>query len=62
MGRKITITGRKAQYEEHRGVNSSDDTDREIRMEGEEMAGCKRRIYEACQRIGSNRATPAYIL
>lgn len=36
MGRKITITGRKAQYEEHRGVNSSDDTDREIRMEGEE--------------------------
>jgi hypothetical protein len=36
MGRKITITGRNARYEEHRGVNSSDDTDREIRMEGEE--------------------------
>ena len=36
MGRKITMTGRKAQYIEHRGVNAAPDNDREILMEGEE--------------------------
>lgn len=36
MGRKITMTGRNAQYVEHRGVNATPDGDREIRMEGEE--------------------------
>ncbi len=35
MGRKITITGRNAQYVEHRGVNATTDGDREIRTEGE---------------------------
>jgi hypothetical protein len=35
MGRKITMTGRNAQYVEHRGVNATPDGDREIRMEGE---------------------------
>lgn len=38
MGRKITIIGKKAQYVEHRGVNATPDNDREIRMEGEEVA------------------------
>ena len=36
MARKITMTGRKAQYIEHRGVNATPDQDRDIRMEGEE--------------------------
>ena len=36
MGRKITMTGRKAQYIEHRAANAMPDNDREIRMEGEE--------------------------
>ena len=36
MGRKITMTGKKAQYIEHRGVNATPDNDREICMEGEE--------------------------
>ena len=36
MARKITMTGRKAQYIEHRAVNSTPDDNREIRMEGEE--------------------------
>lgn len=35
MGRKITMTGRNAQYIEHRGVNATPDQDRDIRMEGE---------------------------
>ena len=36
MGRKITMTGKNAQYVEHRGVNATPDNDREIRMEGDE--------------------------
>ena len=36
MGRKITMTGKNAQYIEHRGVNATSDNDREIRMEGDE--------------------------
>ena len=36
MGRKITMTGRNAQYVEHRAANATPDDDREIRMEGEE--------------------------
>ncbi len=36
MGRKITMTGKNAQYIEHRGVNASPDSDRDIRMEGDE--------------------------
>ena len=36
MGRKITMTGKNAQYIEHRGVNATPDSDREIRMEGDE--------------------------
>ena len=36
MGRKITMTGKNAQYIEHRGVNATPDNDREIVMEGEE--------------------------
>ncbi len=36
MGRRITITGKNAQYIEHRGVNATPDNDREILMEGDE--------------------------
>lgn len=36
MGRKITMTGKNAQYIEHRGVNATPDSDRDIRMEGDE--------------------------
>ena len=36
MGRKITMTGRNAQYIEHRAANTTPDNDREIRMEGDE--------------------------
>ena len=36
MGRKITMTGKNAQYIEHRGVNATPDNDREICMEGDE--------------------------
>ena len=36
MGRKIMMTGKNAQYVEHRGVNATPDHDREIRMEGDE--------------------------
>ena len=36
MGRKIIMTGKNAQYIEHRGVNATPDNDREIRMEGDE--------------------------
>lgn len=36
MGRKITMTGKNAQYIEHRGVNADPDNDREICMEGDE--------------------------
>lgn len=36
MGRKITMTGKNAQYIEHRGVNATPDNDREIVMEGDE--------------------------
>ncbi len=36
MGRKITMTGKNAQYIEHRGVNATPDNDREIRLEGDE--------------------------
>jgi len=36
MGRKIIMTGKNAQYVEHRGVNATPDNDREIRMEGDE--------------------------
>lgn len=36
MGRKITMTGKNAQYIEHRGVNAAPDNDREIYLEGEE--------------------------
>ena len=36
MARRITMTGKNAQYIEHRAVNATPDQDREIRMEGEE--------------------------
>lgn len=36
MGRKITMTGKNAQYIEHRGVNAIPDNEREIVMEGDE--------------------------
>ena len=36
MGRKIVMTGKNAQYVEHRGINVTPDNDREIRMEGDE--------------------------
>ena len=36
MGRKIVMTGKNAQYVEHRGINATPDNDREIRMEGDE--------------------------
>lgn len=36
MGRKITMTGKNAQYIEHRGVNVAPDKDREICLQGEE--------------------------
>jgi hypothetical protein len=36
MARKIVMTGKNAQYVEHRGVNVTPDNDREIRMEGDE--------------------------
>lgn len=36
MARKITMTGRHAQYIEHRAANATPDADRDIRMEGEE--------------------------
>ena len=36
MGRKITMTGKNAQYIEHRGVNAILDNDREIYLEGDD--------------------------
>ena len=36
MARRITMTGKNAQYIEHRAVNATPDQDREIRMEGDE--------------------------
>ena len=36
MGRKITMTGRNAQYIEHRAANAMPDDNREICMEGDE--------------------------
>ena len=36
MGRKILMTGKNAQYIEHRGANATTDNDREIKMEGDE--------------------------
>lgn len=36
MGRKITMTGRNAQYIEHRAANATPDDNREIRLEGDE--------------------------
>lgn len=36
MARKITMTGRHAQYVEHRAPNATPDNDRDIRLEGEE--------------------------
>lgn len=36
MGRKITMTGRFARYEEHRGANTMPSDGRDIRLEGEE--------------------------
>lgn len=36
MGRKITMTGKNAQYIEHRGANTTPDNDREILMKGDE--------------------------
>lgn len=36
MARKIVMTGKNAQYIEHRGVNAVADNDRDIRMEGDE--------------------------
>lgn len=36
MGRKIIMTGKNAQYIEHRGVNATPDNDREISLEGDE--------------------------
>ena len=36
MARRILMTGRKAQYIEHRGANATPDQDREIMMEGDE--------------------------
>ena len=36
MGRKITMTGKNAQYIEHRGANTTHDNDREILMKGDE--------------------------
>ena len=36
MGRKITMTGKNAQYIERRGANTIPDNDREILMEGDE--------------------------
>ena len=36
MGRRITMTGKNAQYIEHRAANATPDDNREIRMEGDE--------------------------
>jgi hypothetical protein len=36
MGRKIIMTGKNAQYFEHRAADAKPDNDREIRMEGDE--------------------------
>ena len=36
MGRKITMTGKNAQYIEHRAASATPDNDREIRMEGDD--------------------------
>lgn len=44
MGRKITMTGKNAQYIEHRGVNATPDKDREVYLEGDE-AVYKEYIY-----------------
>lgn len=36
MGRKIIMTGKNAQYIEHRAANATPDNDRDIRLEGDE--------------------------
>ena len=50
MGRKITMTGRNARYEEHRGVNATPDNDREIRMEGADAVYQEYAYGQAAQR------------
>ena len=50
MGRKITMTGRNARYEEHRAANATPDNDREIRMEGEDAVYQEYAYGQAAQR------------
>ena len=60
MGRKITMTGKNAQYIEHRGVNATPDNDREIRMEGDEAVYEEYAYGQASQpKQGKNRTEDA---
>ena len=59
MGRKITMTGRNARYVEHRGVNATPDSDREIRMEGDE-AQYHEYAYGQARQQAQQQQEPAY--
>ena len=53
------MTGRKAQYIEHRGVNATPDNDREIRMEGDE-AVYREYAYGHAGQQSQRQDEPAY--
>ena len=52
MGRKITMTGKNAQYIEHRRVNATPDNDREIFMEGDDA------VYQEYANESQTSVTP----
>ena len=60
MGRKITMTGKNAQYLEHRGVNATPDNDREIRMEGDEAVYQEFAYGQPGQQTQQQEEEPAY--
>ncbi|UKK55727.1 hypothetical protein [Prevotella communis] len=56
MGRKITMTGKNAQYIEHRGMNATPDNDREIVMEGDEAVYQEYAYGQAIQSQQQNKS------
>ncbi len=61
MGRKIILTGRNAQYIEHRAVNATADSDREIRMEGEDAVYREYAYGQASGQQGGRQEAPSNV-
>ena len=60
MGRKITMTGKNAQYVEHRGINATPDNEREIRMEGDEAVYQEFAYGQTGQQAHQQQEEPVY--